>query len=255
MNDPTKSTIEAKPRSIGFGSSNLEAWQWLFALFVAAIISPLLSDQSKLSAPGAPIILFWATIGVGGLIVLAHSPPSFTRLPPYGRLGAYIAAFLYFLFLSFTVSQVEAAWEKTPRGAAEARKAEAERKASDAEWARSQQVEAEADARSQRDGAALREVEKLGEQVQEQADKLEACFTSFGHRLPALETPVKDSLHNPHVFEHVETIAIVPDSDRNNVAMTFRAENNFGALRTYVIKASVLPESCEVAATGEPELM
>jgi hypothetical protein len=56
------------------------------------------------------------------------------------------------------------------------------------------------------------------------------------------------------IQEHAgSTAAIVPDSDSNNVAMAFRAENGFGALRTFAVKASVYPEGCEIALIGEPE--
>lgn len=245
-------TLSETMRAKSWRSRLLDAWQLIFVLISAFIFFISFIDAPrKLEAPGAPVGLFWITVALSVLMLIVHWPSIFGRLPSRWRGGPYIAWVGLFFLMNTALTKVDAAWERTPQGVAEAKLAAT----ADAEWTRTQRIEAEAEAQSQRDGTALREAEKLSKQVQEQADKLEACFTTFGHRLPALETPVKDSLHNPHVFEHVETVAIVTDGDRNNVAMTFRAENNYGALRTYVIKASVLPESCEVAATGEPELM
>ena len=241
MKNPTTSPKEAR----GFLVRIVEAWQWLVALFILLLLLLLMTNVSKLAAPGAPVVLFWVAIGTGALLCLAHAPPLFMSLPRNGKNGAYIAGLLYFALLHpWTLGELDRAWENTPRGAAEAKQQEVER-----------QVElAEASSRRSQE-AKLQELQGLQEQLTDVSDKLESCFTTFGHRLPDLESSVKQSLHNPHAFEHVETIAIVPDAEKNDVAMTFRAENGFGALRTYVVKASVYPEDCAIAATGEPELL
>ena len=255
MNEATSSAKEAKLHSKGFLRRLAEVWQWLVVLFFALIVVALLSDQSKLAAPSAPVVLFWTTIGAGALVILAHAPPLFMRLSANGKRGAYTAAFFYFLLHIITFSQVAAAWEKTPKGAAEAKQIEVANKVAEAEVAHLGKIEAEAEARRQRDGAALREAEALQKQVEEIADKLEGCFTTFGHRLPALEKSIKDSVHNPDAFEHVETLAIAPDTERNNVAMKFRAENGFGAIRLGVVKASVDPDTCDIISVGDLEPM
>lgn len=241
MNEPTKLTEDTKPSAKGFLTRGAEIWQWLVVLFLAFVVLALLSDHSKLAAPGAPAVLFWITIGIGSLIVFAHAPPLFMRLPPKGRGGAYLSVLAYIFLLGFTRSQVGAAWEKTPQGAAEAKQYEAKRDAEIAEGVRRRAHEAE-----------LQEAQELQEEVAAIAERLESCFTTFGHRLPALEKSVKDGLHNPEAFEHVETLAIVPDADRNNVAMKFRAENGFGAIRLGLVKASVDPDTCEVVSQSEP---
>ena len=244
MKNPTTPTERAKPQSKGWIIRILEAWQWLVALFYLLLLVVLMLSATKLTVPGAPVVLFWATIGIGGVIVLAHTPPLFMWLPRNGRTGVYIASFAYFMLFGMTFDGLQSAWERTPQGAAEAKRFEAERKVELAEGATRRAQEEK-----------LHELQGLQEQLANTADKLEACFTTFGHRLPELESSVKESLHNPSAFEHVETIAIVPDAAKNTVAMTFRAENGFGAVRTYVVKASVYPEDCGIAAIGEPELM
>ena len=243
MNEPTTPAGESTPRSKGFLTRIAEAWQWLVVLFLAFAVLALLSDQSKLAAPEAPVALFWTAVGIGGLVVLAHAPPLFMRLPHKGRSSVYLASVAYFLLFGFTLSQVAAAWEKTPQGAAEAKQAEAERDAEIAEGVRQRAVE------DQRQRAQSAQAETTSKAAQ-----LQSCFTAFGHRLPALEGLFKDGLHNPDAFEHVETIAIAPDADGYNVAMKFRAENGFGATRLGIVKAEVDPATCAVVRTGNPEL-
>jgi hypothetical protein len=247
MNEP----ISPQPKHAKHWRARLlDAWQLIFVLFSAFVFLILLAgDHRKLEAPGAPVALFWVTVVAAGLVLIVHWPSVFGRLPSRWRGGPYIAWVGFFFLMVTTSTSVDSAWERTPQGAAEAKQAEA----ADAEAARVRQIEAEAEERRQRDGAALMEAEQLQEQVQELADKLEGCFTTFGHRLPALETSVKDSLHNPDAFEHVETLAIVPEADGSNVAMKFRAENGFGAIRLGVVKASVDPNNCEIGTIGNPE--
>lgn len=244
------SSTASKPEK-GWMARLVDGWQTIFALFSALFVLVPLSILDKLEAPGAPVALFAAMFAVSVLVPVAHWPSNFARFPKGWRGVPYVASLGSILLMGATVSAVDAAWEKTPQGAAQA----AERKAVEAEAARAAKTEAEAEARRQRDGAALREAEALKEQVEEIADKLESCFSTFGHRLPALEKSVKDGLHNPDAFEHVETLAIVPDAGRNNVAMKFRAENGFGAIRLGVVKASVDPDSCEIVSIGNPEPM
>lgn len=247
MKEPTSPESN---RANGWLSRLLDAWQLIFVLFSAFIFFIFFfGAPQKLEAPGAPVFLFWATAALAVLILIAHWPPTFRQLPSRWRGGPYIAWVGFFFLMTSVLTKVDDAWEKTPQGAAEVKQA----KAADAEAARTAQIEAQAEAQSQRDGAALKEAERLQEKVQKMADKLEACFTTFGHRLPALETSVKDSLHNPDAFEHVETFAIVTEADGSNVAMKFRAENGFGAIRLGVVKASVDPSSCEIGTIGSPE--
>ena len=231
MNEPTTPAGASK----GFLTSVVAAWQWLVAAIVGLFTLMLLISKHELQAPGAPVVLFWSTLAVGLLIAVAHTPPAFLRYPGKVKGAAYLAVFAYLFLFGFTFSEVDSAWKKTPQGAAEAKQYEAER-----------QAELKAEGERQRIEAQLSEAQRLQQQIADQASKLEGCF-------PAFQRSVRQSLHNPHAFEHVETVAIEPDLSRNNVAMTFRAENTYGALRTWVVKASIDPDSCDLAAMGDPE--
>lgn len=235
MNESTTPAEEAKPHSKGLMLRVAEAWQWLVALGIGAFALILLVGKHQLEAPGAPIILFWSTLAVGLLIAVAHTPPAFLRLPRKAKAGAYLSILAYVVLFGFTLAELDAAWVKTPKGAAEAKQDEIERQAA---------LKVERD--RQRIESQLAEAQRLQHQVADQATKLEGCFTK-------LEKSVQESLHNPHAFEHVETFAIEPDLSGNNVAMRFRAENAVGALRTWIIKASIDPDSCEITTMEEPE--
>lgn len=232
----------AKPKPQRQSSRLLDAWQGLLAFFFGIqVLGTALGYEKELGAPEAPILLFWSAIGAGLLITAAHVPAIFRRWPKGSGKAVYLATLFYLLLWMFTLSEIQTAWEKTPQGAAEAKEAQVA-----AESARKAQVVADASRRETE--ALLKEAQDLQDQLQEKVDSLERCFTTFGHRLPALEKTVRESLHNPGSFEHVETVAIVPDQEGNDVAMTFRAENAFGAIRTVVIKAAVVPESCEIVS-------
>lgn len=242
MNEPTTPAEEARPRSKGFLTRVAEVWQWLMVLFLAAVVLVLLLNQSRLAAPGGPIALFWTTIGIGGLVVIVHAPPLFMRLPRRGKSGVYVASLAYFFMFAFTLGALQRAWEKTPQGAAEAKQREAERDAEIAEGVRQRSAEAK-----------RQQADKSQAEAHARAEQLEGCFSPFRHRLPALEDPFKEALHNPDAFEHVETVAIAPATDGYNVAMKFRAENGLGAIRLGLVRAEIDPSTCDVVRIGNPE--
>jgi hypothetical protein len=232
MNEPT---IEAAGQPKGFLTRAIAAWQWLVAAIIGLFTLMLLISKHQLQAPGAPVILFWSTLAIGLLIAAAHTPPAFLRFPGKAKGAAYLSILAYLLLFGFMLTELQGAWEKTPRGAAEAKQNEMERQAA---------LKVERD--RQRIESQLAEGQRLQQKIADHAIKLEGCFTK-------LEKSVQESLHNPHAFEHVETFAIEPDLSGNNVAMRFRAENAAGALRTWIIKASVDPDSCEITRMGNPE--
>jgi hypothetical protein len=232
------------------------AWQMIVVVFLLLVVGGSLSlNVGRLDVPGAPALLFWCSVTAGVVVILANAPPVFLRFAGVGRGIIYIASLLYLVLWMSATEQVRAAWERTPRGAAEARQAKAAEEAEARRQKAADDAEAAADQRQREFQKTLREGQQAVAELQERADQLESCFTYFGHHLPALEKAVKESLQNPHSFEHVETVAIVPDDDHNDVAMTFRAENGFGALRTAVVKASVVPETCEVVSIEKPQLL
>lgn len=79
--------------------------------------------------------------------------------------------------------------------------------------------------------------------------KLESCRGFLSDAVPDLVDQVKQSLHNPDSFEHVET-TFLPVVGRNT-SMEFRAENGFGAIRKGSISATLDPETCKVTSLGE----
>ena len=130
------------------------------------------------------------------------------------------------------LGQVRMAYERTPDGRKEA-------------IARQPDESREAAALKERevDKAKMDELREATQKLSDLNDKIEGCF-SWGQRLPALETQVQESLHNPDSFEQVETVSVVPDENGYNIVMQFRAENGFGAKRIGTAKARLIADDC-----------
>lgn len=212
--------------------------QWIVAIAFAILVLGMLVQARKLSLPDAPVAMFWLAFGAIAIVAALHLPPIYFRLPRKGKTAAYVAILPAFILFVVSVGQLDAVYSKTPEGA----KRMAERQAEDAKDA--------ADAREREATAkTIADMEKTKADLEQLRDKLEACF-SWGHHLPDLEKPVKESLHNPDSFQHVKTELIVPDDQRNNVEMTFRAENGFGAIRTSTVRAQLVADPCMVQEIG-----
>ncbi len=230
-------------RSRGFLGKVANFIQWIVFTFVALFALLVATELRKTSVPGAPVPLLYITVAVTTLIALIHLPPVFTRLPRKSGWAAYGSIVAVMILFGVYLDQMQPAWERTAEGAKElAARAEADHHAS------AEQAKREEDARMRAD------MEETKKQLEEIHAKLERCFTTFGHRLPALEEPVKASLHNADAFEHVETVLIVPDEQRNDVEMKFRAENGFGAIRTATVRAQLIADDCSVQNIGEPQI-
>lgn len=212
--------------------------QWIVALVIAFFALAMLIQTNKLRLPGAPVLLFWAAFVTASLVAICHMPPFYFRLPRKAKFAAYASILPAFILFGVSVGQLDVVYSKTPEGARQmvARQAEEAKDAADAR-------EREATAKM------IADAEKAKADLEQLRDKLEACF-SWGHHLPDLETPVKESLHNPDSFQHVKTELIVPDDQRNNVEMTFRAENGFGAIRTSTVRAQLVADPCTVQEIG-----
>lgn len=204
------------------------------------MISISLGERDKAQLPGANLPLYVAALTLIAASIMALAPPIFWRLPRRAKQGALIMFAAAFGCWAATISDLQSAFERTPAGAQEAA-ANAERRKAEAMLAAS---------RARIDGLEA-EAAKTEKQLSDYKDKAEGCF-SWGHRLPALESPVKESLENPAAFEHVKTELIVPNSDRNNVMMTFRAQNGFGAIRTVHVTAQLIADDCTVQNIGQP---
>ncbi|KTE39797.1 MULTISPECIES: hypothetical protein [unclassified Sphingopyxis] len=190
---------------------------------------------------GFPEALFWSLLGLSAVLSASHFPAVFFRSPRKWQVGVYVAIIPFLVLMGTVGSQSVAAFHRTPEGKAEMAKQEA----ADALAAK----EAEERAATKR---VLAEAEQTRADLATYEEKLEGCFSSWDHRIGDLEDELKGSLHNPDAFQHIETLAIVTDSAGNNVAMRFRAENGFGALRAATVKARINVNDCSVVSVGEP---
>lgn len=214
--------------------------QWVvFVLLLLLALIALIPLEYR-GSPGFPQTLFWISLACCVALAFAHLPPLFSRMGRRVKISAYISIVPIFILSLVTIGQAVEAYHQTPEGKVEKAKqdaADAVAAKGAAERAESQRVLAQAE----QTRAALEEYEK----------KLEGCFSMIGHRLKNLETEVRSSLHNPDAFQHDETFAIVTDDAGNNVAMRFRAENGFGALRAATVKARINVNDCSVVTVGE----
>lgn len=225
------------------GRKVLRFFQWIvFVLLFLLALGGLMSLAYR-GLPGFPEILFWISLACSFGLALTHLPTLFFRLGRRTKILAYVAILPIFFFSMVTFGQAIDAFHRTPAGKIQ----KAKQDAADALAAQDAAERAE----TQR---ILAEGEKTRADLEAYEKKIESCFSTFGHRLSALEEHVKSSLHNPGAFEHVETIAIVPDEEGNNVAMQFRAENGFGALRLATVKAKVDADTCDVVEVGSSEI-
>jgi hypothetical protein len=214
--------------------------QWIPAALAALLIAIVAPEWERSVLPGATPALFFAAVGLLALSVVLHAPPVFWRLPRRAKQGAWLLLLAAFFTGAATLSDTQRAYEQTPEGAkAAAAREENERYEADAARERAKVEEQEASQAA------------AGERSAENRREAEACFS--GDRLPNLEKTVRDGLHNPAAFEHVQTEVIVPGSDTSTVMMTFRAENGFGAIRTAHVTAKLATGGCAVSDISEPE--
>jgi hypothetical protein len=214
--------------------------QWIPAALAALPIAISGSDWKRAFLPGANPALFFAAIALLAVAVVLHVPPVFWRLPRRAKQGAWALLVAAFITWIAAISDTQGAYERTPEGA----KAAA---------VRDENARYEADAARERAKTEEQEASQAeaGERSAENRRQAETCFS--GDRLPDLEKAVRDGLHNPAAFEHVQTEVIVPGADTSTVMMTFRAENGFGAIRTAHVTATLATDGCAVSDISEPE--
>ena len=207
-------------------------------LLLLALIALIPLDYR--GAPGFPETLFWISLACCVALALAHLAPLFSRMGRPLKVSAYIAIVPIFILTFSTFGSAVEAYHQTPEGKVE----KAKQDAADAVAAKDAGERAEAQ-------RGLAKPEQTRADLEKYEKKLEGCFSMIGHRLEQLETEVRSSLHNPDAFQHDETFAIVTDDAGNNVAMRFRAENGFGALRAATVKARINVNDCSVVSVGE----
>lgn len=224
-------------------SKTVRFLQWI--VFITLLLFALITliPLEHRGVPGFPEVLFWVSIACGFGLAMVHLPNLFFRLDRRLKISAYAAILPVFLFSMLVVGQAFEAFHQTPAGKIQ----KAKRDAADALAAK----DAAERAKEQR---KLAQAEKSRADLEAYADKVEGCFSTFGHRLTDLEDHVKSTLHNPDAFEHVKTIAVFPDAEGNNVIMQFRAENGFGALRLATVGAKLEADSCKIVDVGSPEI-
>lgn len=217
--------------------------QWIVTIVLGLIFLVLTVNVGQLQYPGASPILYWAAVAALAIATICLSPPLFFRMSGKIRSRIYIGSAGAFILFGIAIVNLQHAYERTPDGAAAAARRE-ER----------EQIEAVAAAKREEQEQRMADAEASLAKLEEINEKLEDCF-SWGHVLPDLRDEVRDSLHNPGAFEHVETVLIVPDEDRRNVVMQFRAENAYGAIRTGIVKAQLHYDDCSISNISAPETL
>lgn len=217
--------------------------QWIafLVLLLAALIN--LIPLEYRGVPGFPEALFWLSLACGFALALIHLPSLYFRLDRRLRISAYAAVLPVLLFSLMVFGYSVEAYEQTPAG----KIAKAKRDAADALAAKDAAERAVEERK-------LAQAERGKAELEAYANKVEGCFSSFGHRLTDLEERVKSTLHNPDAFEHVKTVAVFPDAEGNNVVMQFRAENGFGALRLATVGAKLDADNCKIVDVGQAEI-
>ncbi|MFV0234176.1 hypothetical protein OBK30_14135 [Empedobacter falsenii] len=78
----------------------------------------------------------------------------------------------------------------------------------------------------------------------------ENCLSSWDHSHRGIIKLVKQSMHNPKSFEHVETKYGITD-DYAGIIMVYRGTNMYGAIVTNTIKAKINLDDCSIISIEE----
>jgi len=237
--DSESDELESPPKP-GILRRALRLIQWVAAVFLSLMgLILVLATLRELGAPGAPVSLFWVSVAALTIALLALFPPIFFRLPKRGGAAAYLAFVFALIFFGYEGESVSSAWEKTPQGAKEAEI----RKNEEVAAAVAEDEQKAADAAEQLRQSRAKAIADVNE-------SLNGCVSTWSGGIPALTDDVKNSLENPHAFEHVETKILGPTPDGYNVEMTFRGQNAFGAIRTGWVRAEIDPSNCALKSRG-----
>lgn len=199
----------------------------LLLIFVGSI--PVLQYYPSVS----PTPFTYAAMGFGALVSLLLFPPLSRNLPKWLKQTAYWLFLPAGLLIVSASAGLEEQYAATPDG----------------KQAREQALQEQQ--RQNEIQNVLAKAEAVTGMMEAQEKRFQSCL-NWSSALPSLQDPVKESMQNPRSFEHVETSLILPDGDGRNVAMKFRAENGFGAIRTAVVKATFHADDCSVSDIGEP---
>lgn len=222
--------------------------QWIAFILALLILLLGLTMRQYSWVPGISKEALFASIAVAAIVTVLTCPPLFWKMPSIGRWIVNLAILVSLIYVTDTLVSVQAWYNLTPEGASEA----AERAKQEVEDAKQRAAEDKRRRIEERYKAAKQRLEESIEEAAEEKRKVASCIGGWSGQVSALSDEVKNSLHNPHAFEHVATELLDPNPDNNNVTMTFRAENGFGALRSWTVNARIDPGSCDVIHVGEP---
>jgi hypothetical protein len=208
--------------------------QWFVASFLGLMVLGSIVEAVEKQSAGADATAYWAAIAATAAVAILLSPPVFFRLPAKAKKASYALLPVAFVALVWTSTIVEDAYSRTPKGVQEAK---AEAAASAAQLERERQQEEQQ--------ASLAKAEEHERYVADAHHQVEKCMNWQG-QIPALVRLVKDSLHNPHSFEHVQTEVRTDRHSNTVVVMEYRAQNGYGAVRTAAETASISPDDCSV---------
>lgn len=202
------------------------ALPWFVTFVLGITLIMLLTSGRHLSLPGASTTLFWAGVLTLAAAMIACSPLVIRRLDSKKKKFVWLGSLVAFFIAAGSSGNLQQAYESTPAGA------------------------------FAKKGREIEENNRIiAERQQEYTAKLEACFGTFNSdEMPELTDTVKERLHNPEAFEHIETKIALTEIGTTNVRMRFRGENGFSAIRTASVNAQINPDDCSVIFVGKPEI-
>ncbi len=94
-------------------------WQWVVTAFFVMCTLASLVDIGKLSAPGAPVVLYVVSITAFFMMTVLHSPFVFFRLSGRIRVAAYVTVLASLILFGYSVEKLNEAYWRTPAGSKE----------------------------------------------------------------------------------------------------------------------------------------
>lgn len=94
-------------------------WQWVVTAFFVVCTLASLVDIGKLTAPGAPVVLYVLSIAAFFMMAVLHSPFVFFRLSGRIRVAAYVTVLASLILFGYSVAKLDEAYWRTPAGSKE----------------------------------------------------------------------------------------------------------------------------------------
>ena len=214
--------------------------QWAVFGALVIIVPPMIFTAFEANAAGISPAALLIAVAAFSAIAVVLIPPLFFRLPQRAQIAGYVALVPAFIAVVATHSVTDTAYLKTPAGKAAAEAAAA------AETFQRQLV-----AEKERRLASEKLFVEHEQNVAEMHRSVEVCINWRG-QVPSLVKVVKEALHNPKSFEHVET-QIKSVGQTPAVTMQYRAENGFGAIRAATVDAFIATDDCSVIAVDSAD--